>query len=340
MNKYTESINDTINNHLSIYFKKNDPMFNICTYSLESGKRIRPSISLDICKSLLKSTDNVKFSCLIVEYLHTASLIIDDLPCMDNSPKRREKPTTHIKYGEAITQLSSIVFLSLAVDSLNINMNTILADENNLKDKDDNLKVGLHIFNTLSRVLGNEGVAGGQLLDLAINKEDVSKIYNTKIDLKEMILKKTGALFELSFIIGWLFGKGSIDKLEMIRNISNNFSMIYQILDDIDDVQEDNQDKNYVAVHGKVESIRACVDHIKKFKEEMIELNIYSDYFTELINNVTVKLNNYASVREKLELYTMPNLKTLAKSKNIKGYSKLNKKNLIDKLDLIISSLP
>jgi geranylgeranyl diphosphate synthase type II len=342
MDKYTDIINNTINNHLKKYFKEKDPMFDICKYSLGNGKRIRPSISLDICKSLLDSTENVIFSCLIVEYLHTASLIIDDLPCMDNSLTRRNNPTTHVKYGEAITQLSSIVLLSLAVDSLNLNMSKILSNDST--NKGEITQIGLSIFSTLSKVLGSEGVAGGQLLDLAFTNKDVSNVYDKQIDLKEMILKKTGALFELSFIIGWLFGKGDANKLDKIRNISDNFSMIYQILDDIEDVQEDNPDKNkltknYVLTHGKYESIKSCYDFIKKFKEEMVELKIYSIYFKELMNYVEKKLYDYESIKDKLQLYTVHKLKILAKSKNITGYSKLRKNILIDKLDLIVTKL-
>jgi geranylgeranyl diphosphate synthase type II len=234
MNNYLDSINKNIEIHLKKYFKEKDPMFEVCKYSMQYGKKIRPSISLDICKSLLNSTENVEFPSLLVEYLHTASLIIDDLPCMDNATTRRNNPTTHIKYGETITQLSSIVFLSLAMDALNLGINL---DETK---KEEMVKIGFIVFSKLSKILGNEGVAGGQLLDLAMSNKDIKNMYNEKIDLNDMIVKKTGALFELSFLIGWLFGKGDIEKIDDVREISLYFSMIYQILDDLEDVDEDS----------------------------------------------------------------------------------------------------
>jgi geranylgeranyl diphosphate synthase type II len=291
MNNYIESISTNIEIHLKKYFKENDPMIEICKYSMKHGKKIRPSISLDICKSLLNSTENVEFPSLLVEYLHTASLIIDDLPCMDNATIRRNNPTTHIKFGEAVTQLSSVVFLSLAMDALNLGLNS------DQSKKEEMIRIGFLVFSKLSKILGSDGVAGGQLLDLAMSNKDIKDMYKEKIDLNEMIVKKTGALFELSFLIGWLFGKGDTEKIEDVREISLHFSMIYQILDDLEDVEEDSNtteiSKNYVITHGKEASIKNCNMFINKFKMGMIKLNIYSDYFKELMKYVKEKLEKY-----------------------------------------------
>jgi len=139
------------------------------------------------------------------------------------------------------------------------------------------------------------------MLDLALSNKDVQKLYNEKIDINDMILKKTGALFELSFLVGWLFGKGDIEKIDNIKDASKYFSMIYQILDDFEDVEEDlinsqknsNVSKNYVINNWKEESVRHCSEYINKFKMEMIKLNIYSDYFKELMKYVKEKLEKY-----------------------------------------------
>jgi geranylgeranyl diphosphate synthase type II len=288
MNNYIDIINTNINIHLKKYFKEEGKMYEICKYSLQYGKKIRPSISLDICKSLLNSIENVEFPCLLVEYLHTASLLIDDLPCMDNAKTRRNNPATHVKFGESVTQLSSVVLLSLAMDALNLGFNTCE------EKKQKMINVGMLLFSKLSKILGNDGIAGGQLLDLALANKDIC---NEKIDLNEMIIKKTGALFELSFIVGWLFGEGDPDKIDVLKETSIYFSMIYQILDDLEDVDEDSNNtersKNYVITNGKEKSIKDCYMYINKFKMEMIKLNIYSDYFKELMNYVKDKLKKY-----------------------------------------------
>ena len=295
MNNYIDNINFNITTHLDNYFKKDDPMLEVCKYSIQNGKKIRPSISMDICNSLLKSTKNVEFPSLTVEYLHAASLIIDDLPCMDNAKIRRDKPSTHVKFGEAITQLTSVVFLSLAISSLNIGINIIVNSE---EKKEDNMKIGLLLFSKISTILGNNGIAGGQLLDLAYTHKEVKGLYKNAISMNDMIIKKTGALFELSFLIGWLCGKGDIEKIDDVRNISILFSMMYQILDDIDDFEEDSTDdnkrsKNYAITHGKEKSIKDCLEYVDNFNIEIKKLNINSEYFDELMKYVTQKLHNY-----------------------------------------------
>jgi len=290
MNKYLEKINFILNDHLNQYFK-NDTMKEVILYSLKDGKKIRPSISFDICNSLLKSTKNVELPSLLVEYLHTASLLIDDLPCMDNANFRRNNLTNHIKFGEAITQISSIIYFSLALDALNEGIAFLISI--NEEDKQNNMQIGLDIFSDVSRLLGHSGIAGGQLIDLTFTNKKVANVYNKSVDLKEMIIKKTGALFELSFLIGWLFGKGDIKKKDKIKNIAYNFSLIYQILDDIEDIKEDDAGKNYVLTYGKDESIKECFEYINKFKTEMIELEIYSEYFIELTKYMEKKLNTF-----------------------------------------------
>jgi geranylgeranyl diphosphate synthase type II len=297
MNNYISLVNEKIEQHLEKYFKKNDPMMEVCKYSLNNGKKIRPSISLDICKSLLNSTKNAEFPSLLVEYLHASSLIIDDLPCMDNADTRRNNPSTHVKYGESVTQLCSIVLVSLSMDALNFKL------DSSEEESDEMMKISYQVFTKLSKILGNEGIAGGQLLDLALNKKDVKTMLdekNKKVDLHDMIIKKTGALFELSFIIGWLFGKGDSKNVDDVRNASLYFSMIYQILDDLDDVVEDEasevskeNSKNYVITHGKEQSIKDCLMYINKFRMEMVKLNIYSEYFADLMKYVKEKLIKY-----------------------------------------------
>ena len=290
MNKYLNDINTNINNHLENYFSNTDPMLEICKYSLLNGKRIRPSISIDICKTLKKNdmTDySINLSSLAVEYIHTSSLLIDDLPCMDNADTRRNNISNHVKYGESITQITSVILVSLGIDALLKGLDKL---DNN------NIKTSLLCFSTLSKILGNNGVAGGQLLDLTYTDKNIKNLYNNNsVDLKEMIAKKTGAFFEISFLLGWLFGGGDNDsnKIEHIKKISEYFSLIYQILDDLEDVSEDKSPKNFVIKYGKEKSIEYCLENINKFKNEMINLEIYSDYFQEVMKYMEKKLDNF-----------------------------------------------
>ena len=294
MNRYIGDINLNIKKHLEKYFRSDTNMLDMCKYSLDGGKKIRASISMDICNTLLSSTENVLNASLTSEYLHASSLIIDDLPCMDNTEFRRDKESVHIKYGETLAQIISVLLVSISIDSL-------VRDIKNLasitKDNKNFIDVIIYLSSTISKTLGNNGLAGGQFLDLCCTNKEVNKFNKDSININDLIIKKTGSLFELCFVIGWLFGEGDISKLDEIKELAKNFSMLYQILDDLEDMKEDKTDneenKNYALKYGKEIAIINFIDYRTKFKDGSKKLGLFSDYFNELIKYLDTKLYNF-----------------------------------------------
>ena len=209
MNQYTDLVNILIDKHFDLYFKNevengNHSSLNMVKYTLTNGKRIRPSIIMDIINTLNPSF-NPNFEVLCIEYIHSASLVIDDLPCMDNAKQRRGQDCTHIKYSEANAQLSSIILLSMGMDSI-----MYYKDHTQFKK----------ILPLLSGMLGINGAAGGQLLDL-----------NGGCKPNELIYKKTGKFFEFCFMVGWIIGGGTDQRLEEVKDLAYKFSMVFQIID-------------------------------------------------------------------------------------------------------------
>ena len=294
MNRYIGDINLNIKKHLEKYFRSDTNMLDMCKYSLDGGKKIRASISMDICNTLLSSTENVLNASLTSEYLHASSLIIDDLPCMDNTEFRRDKESVHIKYGETLAQIISVLLVSISIDSL-------VRDIKNLasitKDNKNFIDVIIYLSSTISKTLGNNGLAGGQFLDLCCTNKEVNKFNKDSININDLIIKKTGSLFELCFVIGWLFGEGDISKIDEIKELAKNFSMLYQILDDLEDMKEDKTDneenKNYALKYGKEIAIINFIDYRTKFKDGSKKLGLFSDYFNELIKYLDTKLYNF-----------------------------------------------
>src|SRR6185436_5130128 len=89
-----------------------------CEYALKSGgKRFRPLLVLLVAEALGNNL-NVLDAALSVEFFHTASLIVDDLPCMDNEEERRSQPTLHKIYGESISLLSSYALICAAFEKI------------------------------------------------------------------------------------------------------------------------------------------------------------------------------------------------------------------------------
>ena len=88
-------------------------------YSLESGgKRVRPVLTLEFCRVLGGDVEKALPLAVAVEFIHTYSLIHDDLPCMDNDDFRRGKPASHKKYGEANALLAGDALLTHAFSSI------------------------------------------------------------------------------------------------------------------------------------------------------------------------------------------------------------------------------
>lgn len=287
VSEYKDQINDLINNHLDLYFKNNvGNLKNIVMYTLNNGQRIRPSISMDIYKSLIGENcklDNF-YSVLAIEYIHTSSLIIDDLPCMDNAKVRRKQPCIHVCYGEAIAQINSVILMSLAMD-------TISRTNTDLFEPDELNKIGMFFLENFSKTIF--GASDGQLLDLAAINTDIGNLLKKeceKIDTTEIIEKKTGSFFETSFLIGWFYGGGDFNNIHQIKKIANIFGMIYQIVDDIQDYDEDlqtnkkNTTQNYAIRHGKIKAKKDTLVYINEFKKEMTSINLYSNFFNNLIS--------------------------------------------------------
>lgn len=214
---YLPQIEDAIRKSVSTLGKKT-PLRDACEYALcNGGKRVRPALVLMIAKALDPNKD-VMNAALAVEYFHTASLIADDLPCMDDDDMRRNQPSLHKAFNESIALLATYALISSGYEKVPLN---------NVDEKTLYLALKSTTQNT-----GIFGVTGGQYLDLfppSLSQEI----------LNETLQKKTGALFELSFVLGWLFGGGDHEKLPHVRKAAHHFGTAFQVWDDINDYSED-----------------------------------------------------------------------------------------------------
>ena len=292
MDLYLHESNNLIKQHVKCYFKDSKLLENPVKYSLHGGKRIRASIVLDVCRSVSGGKREAGICSNVIEYIHTASLVIDDLPCMDNALTRREQKSVHVKYGEAVAQLVSVTLISMAMDSIS----------KGIKDKvtsgeltnEEGYKLGMFIMENLSFTIGNRGASGGQLLDLS-DKNDVGEVLkeiSKETSIEEIIEKKTGTFFETSFLLGWILGGGEDSKREIIKVMSKNFSELYQIVDDIIDMKEDeeknkkNVNQNYALKYGKETAKKVVKERSDICKEMMRELGIESIYLTNVIEKL------------------------------------------------------
>jgi len=185
-------------------------------YSVFSGgKRIRPVILLEAAEACGgKIKDAMPFACA-VEFIHTYSLIHDDLPAMDNDDYRRGKPSCHKAFGEAVAILAGDGLLTLAFH--------VIAGY-------PDPAVAVKAAKELANAAGTLGMAGGQALDLQPCRGRRAGKF-----LTELNRLKTGKLFEVSGKLGAISARADAKKTAAICKYAESLGQAFQIADDIAD---------------------------------------------------------------------------------------------------------
>ena len=149
----------------------------------------------------------------VLELVHAYSLVHDDLPAMDDADMRRNKPSCHKAYGEAIAILVGDALIPLAFQTLS-----------SLHTSKD---VRLNLIQEFSQVIGSEGLVAGQMWDL--NQEGSIE---TVDDLLELQRLKTGLLFGFATQAGAILGNASPKEQEALKNFGLLFGRMFQMVDD------------------------------------------------------------------------------------------------------------
>ena len=162
------------------------------------GKRIRPILALAAHEACQGNHPSVLQAACAIELVHAGSLILDDLPCMDNADLRRGQPTNHKLYGESTTILTAAALWVKAFEVLS-----------NIESPNTN-----KITSCIATAMGSKGLVQGQLLDLAFFNS-VKKVS----DLEECYRLKTGVLFGASVSIGALLAEASTPQLMALQKL-------------------------------------------------------------------------------------------------------------------------
>lgn len=185
-------------------------------YSVEAGgKRLRPLFLLSVVAMYDGVIADALPAAAALEYVHTYSLIHDDLPAMDDDDLRRGKPTNHKQFGEALA--------ILAGDALLTDAFAILSRQYPEK--------GVACVQILAEAAGSNGMVGGQVLDMDGENEQ----YHLET-LKRMHEAKTGALIQAAIAMGGLFVTIPETDQTALADFSAAFGLGFQIKDDINDV--------------------------------------------------------------------------------------------------------
>ena len=210
--EYIKKINNALDSELELYSESEfkEPL----KYALDSGKRIRPIILLLSSECINGVDDNTLAAACAIEFLHTESVIHDDI--IDNETQRRQKDPFHIKYGYNTSVLTGDFVLGLIL---------------NIASRINNPRVTKNLATTAMMMSEGE-VLEGRLE----TSEDV-----TFDDYLKVIEYKTAVAFETASRLGGIISGGNEEQIEYLADYGKNIGIAYQIRDDLHDWQ--NEDK-------------------------------------------------------------------------------------------------
>ncbi len=288
--RYLEDCTNLINARLKSYVSANrSPLSKAMSYSLlAGGKRLRPMLVLEAARLCGGKKADVQPAALALEFIHTYSLIHDDLPAMDNDDLRRGKPTSHKKFDESTAILAGDALLTDAFALV-----ATCARSKRVKAGDV-----VKAIEVLSLFSGSNGMVGGQMQDTAETGSWTKKSRKRNADnLNYIHLNKTAALLRASLQVGALISGADTRQVKALDEYGKHIGIAFQIADDILDVTGDkkllgkkgsdreNNKLTYVSLFGLEKARTDAAGHIcraksalRAFGNEKIILEQLADY--------------------------------------------------------------
>ncbi len=242
------------------------------------GKRLRPIMVLMTYELFGGTATEVADTACAIELVHAGSLMLDDLPSMDDAEYRRGKKTNHVLFGDATTILASA---ALWVESFHILAGTSEAAP---------------LIEATTKYIGKDGLVLGQYMDLfAFNKQQSLK------DLRQCYELKTGSLFMLAATYGAILGGANNQEQKSLEDFARAFGIAYQIRDDIIDAteteqqsgkdahkDEQNNKPNYVTVLGLIGAQKALKKELATATKALAGLGKDTMRLEQLLNAMVV----------------------------------------------------
>lgn len=272
---HVDEINDLIYDYLPQADDYNEELAEAMAYSVQAGgKRLRPMLMQETFRMFAEGREEpeILFAFMAaIEFIHTYSLIHDDLPAMDNDEYRRGQLTCHAKYGEAAGILAGDALLNRAYE--------IIFDAIEGSEEPDDYMGGISAARVLSEKAGIYGMVGGQYIDVYADKHEGFE--PDEKCLQYIYLNKTSALLQAAMMTGAILGSASDIEIDLIEKMAGYIGLAFQIRDDILDVtgsqevlgkptgsDEKNQKRTYVSVYG----IDKANEAVKKYTETALKI--------------------------------------------------------------------
>lgn len=226
---------------------------------LAGGKRLRPILTLEVCRAAGGDVKAAMPLACAVEMVHTYSLIHDDLPAMDDDDLRRGKPTNHKVYGEATAILAGDGLLTAAFG--------VIAGADGLTEGQR-----LAAVRALSTAAGPQGMVGGQILDMDGEDRALSQA-----EVEELQRLKTGALIVCAARMGCIAAQANAEFSLAVEEYAQKLGLAFQVRDDVLDVTATAQtlgkpigsdEKSHKTTFVTLLGVNACQDWVRTLSQE------------------------------------------------------------------------
>jgi geranylgeranyl diphosphate synthase type II len=192
---------------------------------LAGGKRVRPLLTMLSAAGFGADEESALDPACAIEMVHTASLILDDMPCMDDATLRRGRPANHRVFGEDTAILAATALLNRAFG--------VIAECDALEPS-----VRSDLVRTFSDAIGSNGIIAGQYCDLRPDAGDDPELPR----ILQMYGQKTGALFVASVEAGARIARVDDSWIDAVRQFAAHLGLAFQIFDDLLDRLGNEQD--------------------------------------------------------------------------------------------------
>lgn len=216
-------IEQALIDNLPLAAEQNGAHFNdALRYALfPGGKRLRPTLTLLGAEAVGGCASQVLTAAAAVEFVHTSSLIFDDLPCMDNAAERRGQLALHLRYGESLAVLAALALLNASYGLM-------------FAPNVTNHQHAVTAHRDLVACVGANGMVVGQTVDLATGDEG-----NGRASSDHVRNLKTSALIRLALRLGAILSGANAQQLNALTFFAEKLGDAYQTIDDVLDLLED-----------------------------------------------------------------------------------------------------
>lgn len=264
----TAAIEEILDRYLPVREGLQQMIMETMEYSVKAGgKRIRPLLMQETFLMFSGEGEIICPFMAAMEFLHTYSLVHDDLPAMDNDEYRRGRKTTWKVYGEGLGVLCGDALLNYAYETA---AGAFL--QASAKEEYENISRALRV---LMQKAGIYGMIGGQVVDVENEGKDIDN------DTLDFIFRlKTGALLEASLMIGAILAGADEDAVRIMEDIGRNIGIAFQIQDDILDVvgntdelgkQVHSDEKNHKTTYVTLYGLERAREDVKKYTQAAMD---------------------------------------------------------------------